>query len=813
MRRRFMISSLAAALVLSIIVLPAAAQTAGSAACPGGAPSAGFQDVPAGHTHRAAIDCGAELGLIQGKTSTTFDPGGTLTRAQVASLIARTLDAAGIELPPLAGSPEFGDIRAPHADSIRRLAAAGVVNGFVDGTFQPTRAVRRDQMASLFVRVLSYVRGGEVAAAGTGSFDDVPGTSVHAGNVAAALEQGFMLGRSDSRFAPEADTRRDQAASVIVRLMDRLVGEVEGPFTLTILHTNDGESAILPDSEGAGGVARFVAQLRELRSEAVSATGAGGAAAVTISAGDSFLAGPELAASIEDPEGPFYDALIYVLAGFDVMTLGNHEFDFGPELVADFVRAAAGIPFISANLDFSGSESLAPLADDGAIAPSATFQRSGRTIAVVGATTDQLPFISSPGDVVTESVLPAVQEEVDAVRAAGADVVLLASHLQSVDLDIDIAEQMSGVDAVIAGGSGENLRDGAPDATPPRAPRGYPVIVEDSDGVEVPIVTVPGGYEDIGKLVLEFDEDGVASASTVTTSAAPTVSDESELVAVDTTGAFDPLVRSLVEGPVAEAVEELAETVIGRTEVPLDGDQNRAVRRRESNLGDLFADALLTTAQQNAEAYGAPVADIALQNGGGIRNNLVLGAEATPESPVELTLLDTFQVAPFSNFVSVAEIDVATLRSALERSVSGLPAAQGQFGQWAGIEFRYDESRPAQVVEDGEIVTEGERIVSATVTTAGGDEVDVVVDGVTVDTDETFAIASNDFTLRGGDAYPFSVSTTPLTNVGQTYQQALVALIRDTLDGLITAEEYPNLTYDGADLYNRFGPVDGTFVD
>jgi 2',3'-cyclic-nucleotide 2'-phosphodiesterase (5'-nucleotidase family) len=801
MMRRFVVSSVAAGLVLSTVALPAAAQeAAGEAACPGGAPASGFADVPSGNVHRGAIDCGVDLGVIAGTTPTTFSPARSLTRGQVASLIARSLDEADIDLPSTAGAPTFTDLGAPHADNIRRLAAAGVIAGRTDGSFGTQDPVRRDQLASLFVRTFSYVRGGVVLPSETGTFTDVS-DGVHFLNIEAAFEQGFMQGKTDGTFAFRDATRRDQAASVVVRFLDRMVGETEGPFSLSILHANDGESALLPDEDGTGGVGRFVAQLDALRSDAVSSTDTSGAAAVTVSAGDSFLAGPELSASIDDDDAPFYDALVYVLAGFDAMTLGNHEFDFGPELVAEFVTATGGIPFISANLDFSESDSLAPLVGEGLIAPSTVVQRSGREIAIVGATTDQLPFISSPGDVITEAYLPALQDEVDAVRADGADVVLLSSHLQDVDVDIDLAGQMTGVDAVIAGGSGENLRDGAPTASPPQAPRGYPAIVDDADGVEVPIVTVPGGYADIGNLVLEIDGSDV------------TVSDDSALVTVDPTGPTDPLVASLIEAPVGAAVAELAETVIGETEVPLDGDQNRAVRQRESNLGDLFADALLTTARENAAAFDAPVADIAVQNGGGIRNNLVLGAEATPDEPVELTLLDTFQVAPFSNFVSVAEIDVDILRSALERSVSGLPAAQGQFGQWAGIEFRYDASQPAQVVSDGEIVTEGERIVSATVTTAEGDDVDVVVGGETADIDDTFVIASNDFTLRGGDTYPFSTETTPLTNVGRTYQQALVSLIRDTLEGVVTAEEYPNLTFDGADLYNRFGPIDGTFVE
>ncbi|WP_419920984.1 hypothetical protein [Candidatus Poriferisodalis sp.] len=121
-----------------------------------------------------------------------------------------------------------------------------------------------------------------------------------------------------------------------------------GPVTLTILHNNDGESKLLPDPDsGFPGIARFVAQMRELQAAA-----AGDGPVVTLTSGDNFLASLELGVSL-DRDGPMYDSV--ALSGlYDAMALGNHDFDFGPEVTARFIEGfSPQIPFLSANIDVS----------------------------------------------------------------------------------------------------------------------------------------------------------------------------------------------------------------------------------------------------------------------------------------------------------------------------------------------------------------------------------------------------------------------------------------------------------------------------
>jgi 2',3'-cyclic-nucleotide 2'-phosphodiesterase (5'-nucleotidase family) len=555
-------------------------------------------------------------------------------------------------------------------------------------------------------------------------------------------------------------------------------------YELTILHINDGESALLPDPRGFPvpfpGAARFVADLLEMQEEAnrqvdrLPPQASQRAkdiqahrtvrAALTISAGDNYLAGPRLNASRENPE-EFYDSYIYTYTGFDAITIGNHEFDFGPELLAEFITATEGIPFLSANLDFSGEPSLAALEAEGRIAASTVVTKGGRDIGIVGATYEDLDVISSPGNVVAGPVLDAVQDEVDALTDQGVDIIILSSHLQNLDVELSLVPQLSNVDAVVGGGGGEALGED------------YPLLATDLDGKTVPVVTVPGNYTDIGKLVLHFDEDGELLR----------IGEDSALVSVPLEGPRDPFILEAVEEPVAAYVADLAGNVIASTEVPLDGRrQEPGVRDRETNLGNLMADAHLLAARQWALANpSVPAADIALQNGGGMRSNTV-------HPPGPITELDTFNIAAFANFIAIGQIDGTALKDALEHSVSALPGAAGSHGQWAGISFNYDTSQPV-----------GSRIQNAIVTMANGDEVVLVEDGDLLTPMQVFTIASIDFILRdGGDGY--ASLAIPITTTTITYQESLAQRFIDLKT--VTSTDYPDVSVN-VSTFTRFGPI------
>jgi chitodextrinase len=109
-----------------------------------------FRDVPASYTHAEAIACSAGLGLVLGRDG-AFVPNGTLTRAQLASILLRALEASNVTLTTRASG--FTDIRgSTHEDAIRKLAAAGVIQGKSATTFDPNGPVTRGQLVTLLDR-------------------------------------------------------------------------------------------------------------------------------------------------------------------------------------------------------------------------------------------------------------------------------------------------------------------------------------------------------------------------------------------------------------------------------------------------------------------------------------------------------------------------------------------------------------------------------------------------------------------------------------------------------------------------------------
>lgn len=524
----------------------------------------------------------------------------------------------------------------------------------------------------------------------------------------------------------------------------------ESKFTLTVLHNNDGESDLLPSEEdadpGAGSISRFGAVVEQLRREALtgpnkskSKTGV-----ITITSGDNFLASPELQASF-DKGVPWYDTIALDAIGYDAFVIGNHEFDFGPDVLADFIEGFEGGDdiFLSANLDFSNEPSLQALVDDGRIAKSTVIKERGERIGIVGATTPELDEVTSAGDVIVDTdVAGAVQAEVDALTAQGIEIILVSSHLQDITNELELATQLTDVDAIIGGGGGEDITGN------------YPLEAIDADGITVPVVTVPGDYFDVGRLVLDFDKDGNV------------IGFGGGLVPVTSDAPQDPFLLANVEQPVADFLAALGQDIIATSEVGLNGVRNQ-VRTRETNVGNLMTDGMLAAATARAAEFGTEVPDVALQNGGGIRNDSIIG-------PGDVSVLDTFDIAPFANFVAVLDpISTEDFVAAVEHGLSGLPGAAGSFAQWGGLTLTYDAAAAA-----------GSRVVDLDL----ADGTPIVENGAIV-SNEPVVIATIDFLAAGNDGYDMFESY-DFTRIGISYQQSLANYIEFL--GTIDATNYPD---------------------
>ncbi|MCI4648500.1 5'-nucleotidase C-terminal domain-containing protein [Phaeodactylibacter sp.] len=562
-------------------------------------------------------------------------------------------------------------------------------------------------------------------------------------------------------------------ASICYELSENFITYTDSDktFTLQILHNNDGESQLVNAGAGLeafGGAARFAFTVDSLRD-------ASGVASVLLSSGDNFLPGPEFNASLELPaDALLYDAVLLQELDYDAIAIGNHDFDFGPEILERLIEgttAGSEATFLSANLDFSAEAGLQELAMDGKIAARKIIDRNGVKIGVFGLTTTDLPFISSPRGVEVDTALTTiVAEQVAALEMEGAEQIILISHLQGINQDTALIKEISGVDIVIAGGGDELLTNNPADTLPGLSVGGpYPLEVADVDGETVYVVTTAGEYRYVGQLFVQFDKNGDVVS----------VCEESNPVRIDTENA-DATIQEAIVDPVAAYVANLAENILAITEVALNGVRQE-VRTRETNQGNLIADALLWQAVQLAGEFNANTPQVALQNGGGIRNNTIIAAGS------DISELTTFDMLPFSNFVSIVEpLPAAQFKEVLENAVSQVEGVSGRFAQVAGFSFVYDLSgTPQELDGDGNVVTPGSRVVSATL----DDGTSIIEDGAIVAGAPDITVATINFLARGGDQYPFRGAD--FVSLGITYQQALANYLVQVLNGVISAEDYP----------------------
>ncbi len=610
-------------------------------------------------------------------------------------------------------------------------------------------------------------------------------------------------------------TRNLYAGVALAALAASLPAGGASAQSVSIFHNNDGESQLINAGKGIedfGGAARFAGALAALRANAV----ANGFDTLTLSSGDNFIPGPEFNASLATGDlgsRTYFDAELISAIQYDALVIGNHDFDAGPAVLADFIgngvtgttfNSGQPIPYLSANLDFSGEADLQALVGTRLFKSIVTTGPSGETYGIVGATTPNLPFISSPGGVgVDQDVLTAVQAEIDdLINNQGVERIILISHLQSVSEDEALIGQLTGLDVAIAGGGSEAFANPGDLLVPGDTVSGpYPQFVRDADNREVPIVTTAGNYKYVGQLILDFDTDGelvdpvtgAVRADAVVTDSGPVriVEPGSSSAEVgDFSFTPDANVQTDVVDPVAAFVANLDNNIIATTEVALDGRRN-TVRSQESNQGNLVADAFLSVANQRAAEFGVLGAiDVAMQNGGGIRNDLEIPAGS------DISELNTFDILPFGNILTVVtDVSVLDFKRLLENAVSRvLPGTTsdiggggtGRFAQVAGFNFVFTSNGQAMAIDvDGNIVQEGSRVLEVTL-----DDGTVLIENGRIVGDRMLNIATLNFLANGGDQY-FSWFDPEFTLLGISDQATLFDYIVNDLNGEITAPQYP----------------------
>ena len=485
--------------------------------------------------------------------------------------------------------------------------------------------------------------------------------------------------------------------------------------------------------------------------------------------------------------------------GFQAIAFGNHEFNFGPQVVRELILPhadgyeGAKFPYLSANLDFSGEANLADLVvangqEAGSI-PNAIASNtvitlpSGERIGVVGAVTPTLPNLTTIGDVVVSPSLPwdpnnsadmdglaaIIQGSVNDLLAnnAGMDKVVLLAHMQQIDIELALAERLRNVDIIVAGGSNTGLFDDNDRTRPGDTKQGdYPQFTTDADNNPIAVVNTDGNYQYVGRLVIDFDANGhILPNSYDATVSGAYATDEQGVMDVGGQGLEDPEIVAITDA-LRNVIETQESNVFGVSRQFLNGNRSGGdlqgpdgVRNQETNLGNLTADANLAIAQES-DANTV----ISLKNGGGIRASIgrvvvptgsTGAAVRVPNEEVPnikpdggISEADIANVLAFNNSLSLVTVTAQELKEILEYGVSGStndPASsQGRFPQVGGLAFSFDLNQAVN-----------SRVQSLAIKNDDGVTTDVIVQNGSVigDPNRTFRMVTLGFLADGGDGY------------------------------------------------------------
>jgi len=475
-----------------------------------------------------------------------------------------------------------------------------------------------------------------------------------------------------------------------VTALGLMAGTAAADYKLTILHTNDFHSRFEPiskydsgcregdNAEGKcfGGSARLVTGIAAARARSNNS--------ILVDGGDQFQGSLFYTYYKGKAAAEMMNKL-----GYDAMTVGNHEFDDGPEVLRGFIDAV-DFPILMSNADFSGEELLA-----GSLLKSTVIERGGEKLGLIGLTPQDTDELASPGPNVnfTDPVV-AVQGEVDRLSGMGVNKIIVLSH-SGYAVDQRVASETTGVDVIVGGHSNSFLSN-----TSDRAVGPYPTMVGSTAIIQA---YAYGKY--LGELNVTFDDAGNITEA----SGEPIVMDGA--VAED-----DGTVARIAE--LAKPLDEIRNKIVASATEVIEGD--RAVCRvQECAMGNLVADAMLDRVKDQGVT-------IALANSGGLRASIDAG---------DITMGEVLTVLPFQNTLSTFEISGQGIVDALENGVSQVEEVKGRFPQVAGLIFSWDAS----------VAPNEGRIQSVMVAGADG--------FTPIDPGKIYLVVTNNYVRNGGDGY------------------------------------------------------------
>ena len=453
------------------------------------------------------------------------------------------------------------------------------------------------------------------------------------------------------------------------------------------------------------------------------------------------------------------EALVELMneAGYEIAIPGNHEFDYGMEQFLSLTEKAK-FQYISCNFNKDGELVFEPYV---------IKELGGAKVAFVGVTTPKTLTSSTPKyfqnekgefvygffqDETGEGVYKAVQKAVDDARADGAEYVIVLGHMGNEEecrpwTYADVIENTTGIDAFLDGHSHDTEQ----------------VTMKNKDGEDVIRSACGTKLACVG--YCRIAGDGKITAGVYKWN--------NDTSAPELLGITNDMSKAVDKA--SNALNEKLKEVVATTQVKLtindpeavdeNGKPIRMVRRAETNLGDLCADAY--RAQSGA--------DIAFVNGGGVRVNIEAG---------DITLNDILKVHPFGNAMCVIEVTGQQILDALEWGARAVPGENGGFLQVSGLTYEIHTYIDTPCKQDENTLfagIEGERRVQ-----------NVLVNGKPIDPKATYTLASHDYMLLNqGDGYSMFGGCKLLQDRVKLDNQVLIDYIVDTLGGTV-GEQYDN---------------------
>ena len=434
-------------------------------------------------------------------------------------------------------------------------------------------------------------------------------------------------------------------------------------------------------------------------------------------------------------------------AGYDVATLGNHEFDYGYAQLKENLKEATFSTICCNILDENGKP---------AFEGSKVFDIDGLKIGFIGVNTPESQTKANPALIkgltwlAGNDMVKAVQAEADKLKADGTDVIVVLSHLgvdseSAPNRSTDLWAGLKGVDFIIDGHS-------------------HSVMTKGKNGE--PIQSTGTGFDNIGVIVIDNATKKI---------------EKNMLVKVTEDSAKDEAVAKAAQD-ITDAINAEYGAVFAKSEVELNGDRSYNTktdlygnRDGETNLGDLITDSMVWSVKKTGGVTVDEKNIVAVTNGGGIRAAIKAG---------DVTKKDVNTVLPFGNTIAVVYVTGAELLEALEASTYCSPtSAIGGFPQVSGINYTVDASKAYDANDTtypGSTYYGPKTINRVTIDS---------INGQAFDAKATYAVITNNFLAAGGDTYYAFASASAQFDTGIPLDEALMDYITTELKGVI-GEQY-----------------------